>query len=63
MARLSSGMMKVAFFVVVALPVLVGGCVDNVWASAATTAVDTGVVAIVGTIAQAIADRIVPVTQ
>jgi hypothetical protein len=61
MTRLTSKLVKVAFVGVVVLPALVSGCVNNVWASGASTAVDTGIATFIAVIVDAIANRLIPV--
>lgn len=63
MTRLTSRMVKVAFFMVVVLPAVISGCTNNVWSSAALTAVDTGVATLSSALATAIAERFFPTVQ
>ncbi len=56
-------MVKVAFFMVVVLPAVISGCTNNVWSSAALTAVDTGVATLSSALATAIAERFFPTVQ
>jgi hypothetical protein len=63
MTRLTSKLVKVAFFMVVVLPALVSGCTNNVWAGAAVTAVDTTVATLANAFGTAIVNRLFPAVQ